>query len=168
MKILTGDNALVTQAICSQVGINAEHYLTGDIVSQMSENQLAEAVETYNVFVKLNPTQKAKIVRLLRKNDHVVGFLGDGINDSPAMRAADVGISVDNAVDIAKDSADVILLEKDLMILEKGIILGRKVFGNIMKYINATTSSNFGNMFSVLNFKSLYHSSLCYPCNSYS
>lgn len=150
VKILTGDNALVTQAICSQVGINAEHYLTGDIVSQMSENQLAEAVETYNVFVKLNPTQKAEIVRLLRKNDHVVGFLGDGINDSPAMRAADVGISVDNAVDIAKDSADVILLEKDLMILEKGIILGRKVFGNIMKYINATTSSNFGNMFSVL------------------
>lgn len=150
IKILTGDNALVTQSVCEQVSIDAERYLTGEGISQMSEEELAEAVEQYNVFVKLNPSQKAKLVRLLRDNGHVVGFMGDGINDSPAMRAADVGISVDNAVDIAKDSADVILLEKDLMVLEKGIVSGRKVFGNIMKYINATTSSNFGNMFSVL------------------
>lgn len=150
VKILTGDNALVTQSVCQQVGIEASHYLTGEDVAKMSEEALREAVETYNIFVKLNPSQKADLVRMLRSNGHVVGFMGDGINDSPAMRAADVGISVDNAVDIAKESADVILLEKDLMVLEKGILSGRKVFGNIMKYINATTSSNFGNMFSVL------------------
>lgn len=150
VKILTGDNALVTQSVCMQVGIDATAYLTGEAIADMTEAQLAEAVESYNVFVKLNPTQKAELVRILRNNNHVVGFMGDGINDSPAMRAADVGISVDNAVDIAKESADVILLEKDLMVLEKGIVSGRKVFGNIMKYINATTSSNFGNMFSVL------------------
>ena len=107
-------------------------------------------IEEHSIFVKLNPSQKATITRLLRENGHVVGFLGDGINDAPAMRAADVGISVDTAVDIAKESADVILLEKDLMVLERGIVSGRKIFGNIMKYIKATTSSNFGNMFSVL------------------
>ncbi|XJS10418.1 magnesium-translocating P-type ATPase [Aerococcaceae bacterium WGS1372] len=150
VKILTGDNALVTQSVCQQVGIEASQYLTGEEVASMTEAELKEAVENYNIFVKLNPSQKAELVRILRNNGHVVGFMGDGINDSPAMRAADVGISVDNAVDIAKESADVILLEKDLMVLEKGIISGRKVFGNIMKYINATTSSNFGNMFSVL------------------
>lgn len=150
VKILTGDNALVTQSVCQQVGIDASQYLSGEEVASMSGAELREAVEDYNIFVKLNPSQKADLVRMLRDNGHVVGFMGDGINDSPAMRAADVGISVDNAVDIAKESADVILLEKDLMVLEKGILSGRKVFGNIMKYINATTSSNFGNMFSVL------------------
>lgn len=150
VKVLTGDNALTTQAVCKQVGIEAEKYLSGEEVAKLSENELAVLIEEYSIFVKLNPSQKAMITRLLRENGHVVGFLGDGINDAPAMRAADVGISVDTAVDIAKESADVILLEKDLMVLERGILSGRKIFGNIMKYIKATTSSNFGNMFSVL------------------
>lgn len=150
VKVLTGDNALVTQAICEQIGLDASRYLTGDDVAALSEAELAGVIEEYSIFVKLNPSQKATITRLLRENGHVVGFLGDGINDAPAMRAADVGISVDTAVDIAKESADVILLEKDLMVLEQGIVSGRKIFGNIMKYIKATTSSNFGNMFSVL------------------
>ncbi|AXY25065.1 magnesium-translocating P-type ATPase [Suicoccus acidiformans] len=157
VKILTGDNALVTQSVCRQVGLDAERYLSGADVAEMSEEALKAAVEDYDIFVKLNPSQKADLVRLLRENGHVVGFMGDGINDSPAMRAADVGISVDNAVDIAKESADIILLNKDLMVLEKGIESGRTVFGNIMKYMNATTSSNFGNMFSVLV------ASLCLP-----
>lgn len=150
VKVLTGDNALVTQSVCRQVGIDADQYISGEEVAALSETELKEVIEEYNIFVKLNPTQKATITRLLRENGHVVGFLGDGINDAPAMRAADVGISVDTAVDIAKESADVILLEKDLMVLERGIVSGRNIFGNIMKYIKATTSSNFGNMFSVL------------------
>lgn len=150
VKVLTGDNALVTQSVCRQVGINADRYISGEEVAKLSEQALKKVIEDYNIFVKLNPSQKATITRLLRENGHVVGFLGDGINDAPAMRAADVGISVDTAVDIAKESADVILLEKDLMVLERGIVSGRNIFGNIMKYIKATTSSNFGNMFSVL------------------
>lgn len=150
VKVLTGDNALTTQAVCEQVGIPADKYITGEEVAQLTEKELSVVIEEHSIFVKLNPSQKATITRLLRENGHVVGFLGDGINDAPAMRAADVGISVDTAVDIAKESADVILLEKDLMILEQGILSGRKIFGNIMKYIKATTSSNFGNMFSVL------------------
>lgn len=150
IKVLTGDNQYVTQAVCQQVGIASEEFLTGDIVESMSDDELTVASEDYNVFVKLNPTQKARLVKLMRKNGHAVGFLGDGINDSPAMREADVGISVDNAVDIAKESADLILLEKDLRILEKGVINGREIFGNIMKYIKITVSSNFGNVFSVL------------------
>lgn len=150
VKVLTGDNALTTQAVCEQVGIPADKYITGEEVAQLTEEELSVVIEEHSIFVKLNPSQKATITRLLRENGHVVGFLGDGINDAPAMRAADVGISVDTAVDIAKESADVILLEKDLMILEQGILSGRKIFGNIMKYIKATTSSNFGNMFSVL------------------
>lgn len=150
VKVLTGDNALTTQAVCKQVGISADKFITGEEIAKLTEAELAVVVEDYSIFVKLNPSQKATITRLLRENGHVVGFLGDGINDAPAMRAADVGISVDTAVDIAKESADVILLEKDLMVLEQGILSGRKIFGNIMKYIKATTSSNFGNMFSVL------------------
>lgn len=150
VKVLTGDNALVTQSVCRQVGIEAERYLEGAQVAEMTDEELAKATDEYNIFVKLNPSQKANLVRVMRENGHVVGFMGDGINDSPAMRAADVGISVDNAVDIAKESADVILLEKDLMVLEQGLVSGREIFGNIMKYIKATTSSNFGNIFSVL------------------
>lgn len=150
VKVLTGDNALVTQAVCQQVGIKANKYLSGEAITTMTKEELAMAVEDYSIFVKLSPTQKADITNLLKANGHVVGFMGDGINDAPAMHAADVGISVDTAVDIAKESADVILLEKDLMVLEKGIIAGRNIFGNIMKYIKITTSSNFGNMFSVL------------------
>lgn len=150
VKIMTGDNELVTVAVADQVGIPTDHIISGDQLNNKTDEELKKIVEDHNLFVKLNPTQKSKLVGILRENGHVVGFLGDGINDSPALRASDVGISVDNAVDIAKESADIILLEKDLMILEKGILAGRKVFGNTMKYIKATTSSNFGNVFSVL------------------
>lgn len=150
VKIMTGDNELVTVSVAEQVGISTDHIISGDQLVDKSDEELREIAEKHSLFVKLNPTQKSTLVTILRENGHVVGFLGDGINDSPALRAADVGISVDNAVDIAKESADIILLEKDLMILEKGILAGRKVFGNTMKYIKATTSSNFGNVFSVL------------------
>ena len=150
VKVLTGDNALVTKSVCKQVGLESEELVTGEQIANLNEVQLADIVEKYNVFVKLNPQQKQRITHALKKNGHTVGFLGDGINDAPAMKAADVGISVDTAVDIAKESADVILLEKDLMVLERGIVSGRETFGNIMKYIKATASSNFGNMFSVV------------------
>nr|WP_207704407.1 magnesium-translocating P-type ATPase [Enterococcus sp. 665A]MBO1342003.1 magnesium-translocating P-type ATPase [Enterococcus sp. 665A] len=150
VKVLTGDNALVTESVCKQVGLSAEVLISGEELAKLSDENLARVIEEYNIFVKLNPQQKARITRLLRENGHTVGFLGDGINDAPAMKASDVGISVDTAVDIAKESADVILLEKDLMVLERGIVAGRETFGNIMKYIKATASSNFGNMFSVL------------------
>ena len=116
----------------------------------MDDSQLSVVVEKTNVFAKLSPQQKARIVKILRQNNHTVGFMGDGINDAAAMRASDVGISVDTAVDIAKESADIILLEKDLMVLEQGVIEGRKISGNIIKYIKMTASSNFGNMFSVV------------------
>lgn len=150
VKVMTGDNELVTISVAEQVGIPTDMVISGDQLIGKTEEELKVIVEDYNLFVKLNPTQKSKLVGILRDNGHVVGFLGDGINDSPALRASDVGISVDNAVDIAKESADIILLEKDLMILEKGILSGRKIFGNTMKYIKATISSNFGNVFSVL------------------
>ena len=150
VKVMTGDNELVTVSVAEQVGIPTDNIISGDQLANKTDEELSEIVEENNLFVKLNPTQKSKLVGILRGNGRVVGFLGDGINDSPALRASDVGISVDNAVDIAKESADIILLEKDLMILEKGILAGRKVFGNTMKYIKATTSSNFGNVFSVL------------------
>lgn len=150
VKVMTGDNELVTVAVAEQVGIPTDNIISGDQLADKTDEELSKIVEENNLFVKLNPTQKSKLVGILRTNGRVVGFLGDGINDSPALRASDVGISVDNAVDIAKESADIILLEKDLMILEKGILAGRKVFGNTMKYIKATTSSNFGNVFSVL------------------
>lgn len=150
VKVLTGDNELVTRSVCRQVGLEITELITGEKISEMNDQELIQVAEDHDVFVKLNPQQKARLTTALRQNGHTVGFLGDGINDSPAMKVADIGISVDTAVDIAKESADVILLEKDLMILEKGILSGRETFGNIMKYIKATASSNFGNMFSVL------------------
>ncbi|MGX7173962.1 magnesium-translocating P-type ATPase [Enterococcus ratti] len=150
VKVLTGDNESVTRCVCRQVGIEINELITGEKISKMDDHTLSQVVEDHEVFVKLNPQQKARLTTALRQNGHTVGFLGDGINDAPAMKVADIGISVDTAVDIAKESADVILLEKDLMILEKGILSGRETFGNIMKYIKATASSNFGNMFSVL------------------
>jgi Mg2+-importing ATPase len=150
VKVLTGDNDLVTRKVCNEVGINAEKILLGSQVETMPEEQLAEAVETTDVFARLSPAHKQRIVKALQRKKHVVGFMGDGINDAPALRAADVGISVDNAVDIAKESADVILLEKSLMVLEEGVLEGRKVFVNILKYIRMGASSNFGNMFSVI------------------
>ena len=149
-KILTGDNDAVTRCICRQVGLKVDNLLLGSDIELLTDSQLAQVVETTNVFAKLSPEQKTRIVHALRENGHTVGFMGDGINDASAMKEADVGISVDTAVDIAKESADIILLEKDLMVLEQGVIEGRKIFGNIIKYIKMTASSNFGNMLSVL------------------
>jgi magnesium-transporting ATPase (P-type) len=150
VKVLTGDNDLVTRKVCKDVGLDTGKILLGNAVETMSDEQLSQAVETTQVFARLSPTHKKRIVEALRRNGRVVGFMGDGINDAPALRAADVGISVDNAVDIAKESADMILLEKNLMVLEEGVLEGRKVFVNILKYIRMGASSNFGNMFSVL------------------
>ncbi|WP_125153982.1 magnesium-translocating P-type ATPase [Clostridium rectalis] len=150
VKILTGDNQRVTRCICKMVGLKVDNLLTGSDIENMSEDILKKEIEKTTVFAKLSPSQKSRIVTLLRNNGHTVGFMGDGINDAAAMKSADVGISVDTAVDIAKESADVILLEKDLMVLEKGIIEGRKTYANMIKYIKMTASSNFGNMFSVL------------------
>jgi P-type Mg2+ transporter len=150
VKVLTGDNDLVTRKVCNEVGINAQKILLGRQVESMSDVDLAEAVEATDVFARLSPSHKQRLVKALQQKGHVVGFMGDGINDAPALRAADVGISVDNAVDIAKESADMILLEKSLMVLEEGVLEGRKVFVNILKYIRMGASSNFGNMFSVI------------------
>ncbi len=150
VKVLTGDNERVTRAICQQVGLPVENLLLGADVEEMDDQRLREVVEVTTVFAKLSPQQKTRVVTALRDNGHSVGFLGDGINDAAAMRASDVGVSVNNAVDIAKESADVILLEKDLTVLEQGIIEGRKTYGNMIKYIKMTASSNFGNVFSVL------------------
>jgi P-type Mg2+ transporter len=150
VKILTGDNDIVTRNVCRQVGIKVDKYLTGPKIEAMSDEELTIATRDTPVFARLNPQQKVRVIQALHRDGHVVGFLGDGINDGPALRAADVGISVDTAVDIAKESADIILLEKSLMVLEEGVLEGRKVFGNILKYIKMTASSNFGNMFSMI------------------
>ncbi len=149
-KVLTGDNDVVTKAICDMIEIPTDYMLLGDDIDKMSDVELSEEVEKVNVFAKLSPLQKSRVVTTLRANGHTVGFLGDGINDAPAMKAADIGISVDTAVDIAKESSEVILLEKDLGVLEKAIIEGRKTYANMIKYIKMTASSNFGNVFSVL------------------
>lgn len=149
-KILTGDNEKVTRTICAQVGLKVRNMLLGSDLEHMTDKELARAAESTDVFAKLTPDQKARIVSVLRENGHTVGFMGDGINDAAAMKSADIGISVDTAVDVAKESADIILLEKDLMVLEQGIIEGRKTYANMIKYIKMTASSNFGNMFSVL------------------
>jgi Mg2+-importing ATPase len=150
IKVLTGDNDLVTKKICREVGLPVDTILVGSKVEAMSDAELADAAEKTSVFARLSPAHKQRIIQALQSKHHVVGFLGDGINDAPALRAADVGISVDTAVDIAKESADMILLEKSLMVLEEGVIEGRKVFANILKYVRMGASSNFGNMFSVL------------------
>lgn len=149
-KILTGDNDKVTHTICKQVGLEVRNMLLGSDIAHMTDEELAKAAEFTDVFAKLTPDQKARVVSVLRANGHTVGFMGDGINDAAAMKAADIGISVDTAVDVAKESADIILLEKDLLVLEQGIIEGRKTYANMIKYIKMTASSNFGNMFSVL------------------
>jgi Mg2+-importing ATPase len=150
VKVLTGDNDLVTRKVCREVGIPADNILLGSKVETMSDADLRTAVENHDIFARLAPAHKQRIIETLRFNGHVVGFLGDGINDAPALRAADVGVSVNTAVDIAKESADVILLENSLTVLDEGVIEGRKVFVNILKYIRMGASSNFGNMFSVL------------------
>ena len=149
-KILTGDNEKVTRTICKQVGLEVNNMLLGQDIAAMDDEQLAREAEHTQVFAKLTPDQKTRIVSILRESGHVVGYMGDGINDASAMKSSDIGISVDTAVDVAKESADIILLEKDLMVLEEGIVEGRKTYANMIKYIKMTTSSNFGNMFSVL------------------
>lgn len=156
IKVLTGDNDVVTRKICHEVGLDVTHILLGQDIEKMNDIELSEAAQVTTVFAKLNPSQKHRIVVALHRKGHVVGFLGDGINDAPALRAADVGISVDNAVDIAKESADIILLEKNLLVLEEGVVEGRKVFGNILKYIKMGSSSNFGNVLSVLGASSIF------------
>ena len=150
VKILTGDNDIVTANICNQVGLPVDHILLGNQIEEMDEAQLAEAAEANIIFAKLSPSHKERIIHALQNKGHVVGFMGDGINDAPALKAADVGISVDTAVDIAKESSDIILLENSLLVLQDGVLEGRRVFGNITKYIKMAASSNFGNMFSVL------------------
>ncbi|NOT17620.1 MAG: magnesium-translocating P-type ATPase [Sulfuriferula sp.] len=150
VKVLTGDNELVTRKVCHDVGLPITGVLLGTQIETMSDVQLAQAVEQNNLYAKLSPIHKERIVRALKANGHVVGFMGDGINDAPALHAADIGISVDSAVDIAKEAADIILLERSLMVLEQGVIEGRKTFINMLKYIKMTASSNFGNVFSVL------------------
>lgn len=150
VKILTGDNEVITAFICQKVGIPVENILLGPQIENMTESELSQAVNSTSIFAKLAPNHKEKIIKAIRKNGHVVGFMGDGINDAPALKASDVGISVDSAVDIAKESSDIILLDNNLLVLEQGVMEGRRVFGNIIKYIKMAASSNFGNMFSVV------------------
>ena len=150
VKILTGDNEVVTRFICKEVNLPVEHILLGNDIEAMTDVELIEAVDSASIFAKLSPAHKERIIKALQHKGHVVGFMGDGINDAPALKAADVGISVNSAVDIAKESSDIILLENNLLVLEQGVMEGRRVFGNITKYIKMAASSNFGNMFSVL------------------
>ncbi len=150
IKILTGDNEVVTNKICKDIGISTSNILLGKELDKINEEELESKIDAITVFAKLNPAQKSRIVKALQHKGHVVGFMGDGINDAAALKDADIGVSVDSAVDIAKESADIILLEKDLMVLHDGVIYGRRTFGNIIKYIKMTVSSNFGNMFSMI------------------
>jgi P-type Mg2+ transporter len=155
VKILTGDNELVSRTICAHVGLSTERMLLGADIDRLSDAELGAAVEPVNLCARLTPAHKERIICALQKRGHTVGFLGDGINDAPALHAADVGISVDSAVDIAKESADIILLEKSLLVLHQGALEGRGVFSNILKYVRMGASSNFGNMFSVLGASAL-------------
>ena len=150
VKVLTGDNEIITAYICKQVGMPVEHLLLGSQIEAMNDTELAAAASASSVFARLAPAHKERIIRALQSKGHVLGFMGDGINDAPALKAADVGISVNSAVDIAKESSDIILLENSLMVLEQGVLEGRRVFCNIVKYIKMAASSNFGNMFSVV------------------
>ncbi len=149
LKILTGDNEIVTRKTCEKLGIEVKGVILGSEIAEMDNEALSRVVEEANIFARVTPAQKDRIMNALKNNGHVVGFLGDGINDAPSLKTADIGISVDNAVDVAKESADIILLQKNLMVLHDGVLEGRKTFGNTMKYILMGTSSNFGNMFSV-------------------
>lgn len=150
VKVLTGDNEIVTKRVCRDVGLPIDNILLGTDIEGLTDEQLSSMIHNTTIFAKLSPIQKARVIKVIKDKGHTVGFLGDGINDAPALREADVGVSVDTAVDIAKESADIILLEKDLLVLEEGVVQGRGIFGNIVKYINMTVSSNFGNVFSVL------------------
>lgn len=156
VKILTGDNTLVTKKVCRDVGLDESRVITGEELKNLSPEAFLNTVEKFDIFAKLSPTQKEQVIHTLRQAGHVVGYMGDGINDSPSLRAADVGISVDSGVDVAKETADIVLLEKSLLVLEEGIKEGRKVFANIIKYIRMGASSNFGNMFSVVGASYLF------------
>ncbi len=156
LKVLTGDNEIVTKKICKDVGIPVTDVLLGNEIENLNDAELLDRLEHTNIYAKLSPMQKSRVIKVLQSKGHTVGFLGDGINDAGALRDADVGISVDTAVDIAKESADIILLEKDLMVLRKGVIYGRRTFGNIIKYLKMAASSNFGNMFSMLGASALF------------
>jgi P-type Mg2+ transporter len=147
--VLTGDNELVTRHVCTQLGLSVEGVITGQELSTLSEDALGARLEETNLFCRVTPSQKSRIILALKRRGHVVGFLGDGINDAPSLHTSDVGISVESAVDVAKDAADIILLDRDLGVLERGVREGRRTFGNIMKYVMMGTSSNFGNMFSM-------------------
>jgi Mg2+-importing ATPase len=149
VKILTGDNELVARHVCAQVGLEAARIVLGQELERMSDAALAAVAEQASVFARVSPAQKHRIVLALKSRGHVVGFLGDGINDAPSLHAADVGISVANAVDVAKDAADIILGERSLAVLHQGVLAGRRAFANVMKYLLMGTSSNFGNMFSM-------------------
>ena len=149
VKIVTGDNELVTEHICSELGIPISGMLTGAEILGMDDQALIGQVESVNLFCRVTPVQKNRIILALKKRGHTVGYLGDGINDAPSLHTADIGISVDSAVDVAKEAAEMILLDHDLGVLQKGVIEGRRTLGNIMKYIMMGTSSNFGNMFSM-------------------
>ncbi len=149
VKIVTGDNELVTRHVCEQVGIESSRIVLGSELEHMTDPALAQVVEEVHVFARVSPAQKNRIILALKSRKHVVGYMGDGINDAPSLHAADVGISVSTGVDVAKDAADIILLEQDLHVLHNGIIEGRKAFGNVIKYLLMGTSSNFGNMFSM-------------------
>jgi P-type Mg2+ transporter len=149
VKILTGDNELVAQHVCSQVGLDLARIVGGDEIERMTDSALAVVAERATVFARVSPAQKTRIILALKSRNHVVGFLGDGINDAPSIHTADVGVSVATAVDVAKDAADIILLERNLGVLHAGILEGRRAFGNVMKYLLMGTSSNFGNMFSM-------------------
>ena len=149
-KVLTGDSARVAEHVCRSIGIPVNGVLTGEEVERLGDEELAARVQEASVFAKLSPAQKARVVRSLRGLGHAVGFMGDGVNDAAAMRESDCGISVDSAVDVAREAADIILLEKDLMVLERGILCGRRTYANMIKYVKMTVSSNFGNIFSVL------------------
>jgi Mg2+-importing ATPase len=150
VKVITGDNELVSRKICGEVGLPTDLVLLGDTVEKMTDVELADAAEKTTLFARVSPAHKQRIIAALQSRHHTVGFMGDGINDAPALHTADVGISVDTAVDIAKEAADMILLEKSLLVLDCGVLEGRKVFSNIIKYVRMGASSNFGNMFSVL------------------
>ena len=155
VKILTGDNELITRKVCHEVGLSVNEVLLGSEIEILADDQLKDQLGKVQVFAKMTPAHKARVIQLLQEQGHVVGYLGDGINDGPGLKSADVSISVDSAVDIAKESADIILLEKSLMVLYEGVIEGRRVFGNIMKYLKMSASSNFGNMFSMLGASAL-------------
>lgn len=149
-KILTGDNAYATKNICNIVGLNSENILTGKDIDSMTDEELSKKVEEVDVFARMNPLQKERVVKIYKNNGHVVGYMGDGVNDSPSLHIADVGICVDSATDIAKEASDIILLEKSLQVVYDGVIEGRKVYGNIIKYMKMALSSDFGDVFSIL------------------